>query len=118
MKKRNKFSKAYGLSIHVAVLNMLDDANEPFSAEYHARESNPSFKLEKWVAQVVQHLLSRARVVITTISNSASKEIRRAFKPAAIIVDEAANATEAETLALLANYSDPVRIVLLVGDQA
>ena len=116
--QKGQLSDAHKLSIHVAVLQMLDDSTQPFTQEWNNRRHDRHFRLDVWFSKVVRDLLSRASVVITTISNSSSDHLRSAFKPSLVVIDEGANALEMEIVSVMSNTAASARAWLVVGDQA
>lgn len=61
-----------------------------------------------------QYVLSRADVVLATLSLAGTQGLSSVLKPDVVIIDEAAKPTEPETWNALANYQPRVKI--LVGD--
>ena len=114
--RKNQLPEAIELSVHVGVLKMLDDPTQELTKEYLGSHQEVDFRLDKWFQRAVRHLLSKARAVITTISNSAAMELVATFKPDIGIVDEAGNAVESEVLAAMSNFSGSVQVWIQVGD--
>ena len=114
---KNLLSEANKLSIHIAVVKMLQDDTHPLTREYRNMDNDPHLRLDNWFAKAVEELLSKARAVITTISNSTSKELYSGrFKSSVIIIEEAGCALVVEVLSMVSNYSGSAETFLLVGD--
>lgn len=77
---------------------------------------NETRSLRSWTSDLFKATLLRARIIITTCSNSGSKLVRQNFHAGLIIVDEAAMAKEAETILPIYNNRASVQHVTLIGD--
>ena len=114
--RKNRLSPAIKLSIHIAITRILEDPTDPLAIEYESARKRPRFRLDSWFNRAVSRLLSDARVVIATVSNSTSQQLRTGFKPDLVILDEAGMAAESGTLVLMTNFSHCTKLFLLVGD--
>ena len=94
----------------------LDAFYDPQFEEEQLPDEDDKRSVRSWTKELFKDTLARAKIIITTCSNSGNGLIRKHYHPRYVIIDEAAMAKESETILSLYQSRTSMDHVTLIGD--